>query len=622
MFKGFSSDRSPQGPQKERTRVPLSQNGEAPEEIPETEENGVMSFEEVLAQWKRQLNNDSSLEKLDGEVSPELEEILSGEYSDTEPEIIPADTGSPKKPGSTLTVSDVMGILRQKRGQNGPKKTLRVLPLVQKFSEPAEYTPVNTFDAMTVLSRETRHGVRRLFRKIRGADTKDKPEESSELTSEEEELLWDEERRSRVEEEKKAKSIRKRVRKGIRNALITLMILASLMGIGYGLFVFSDIPFFVKWRTLYIETAMSTLNHQWLATSFIPQSIIDDVMQTAEKANEDQKRVQTNWNDREEQKEKNVPLDKETFYDRYWELNEDFFEDWLDQHPDARAMGYENLVIDNLDCEDTTLHTRYGEIIRALNVPENVLIVQVKGTDYVGTLATVKDPGQVIMKKAQDFGNEGDLIETFCKDEVLAINGSGFLDEGGLSNGSTVVGSFVMNGVDYGTPDYNYLFFGMQRDNRLHIQWGVSETEKYRWAFQFSPALIINGKTVVEGSYGWGLQPRSAIGQTKNGDFLMLIIDGRQVGYSIGCLVEDCAKILKKHRAYQAVNMDGGSSSIMAYQGKIITKNSSKSVNGREIPNSIVVTHANTGTGQRERTDRSGENTDEPEETDSEEQDE
>jgi exopolysaccharide biosynthesis protein len=99
----------------------------------------------------------------------------------------------------------------------------------------------------------------------------------------------------------------------------------------------------------------------------------------------------------------------------------------------------------------------------------------------------------------------------------------------------------------------------------------------------------------VEGSYGWGLQPRSAIGQTKNGDFLMLIVDGRQVGYSIGCLVEDSAKILKKHRAFQAVNMDGGSSSIMAYQGKIITKNSSKSELGREIPNSLVVTHSQAG---------------------------
>ena len=595
MFKGFSSDRSPQGPQEDRTRIPFSPSGEMPEEVPETDENSVMSFEEVLAQWKRQLNSGSSPESMEEDLSPLLEDILSEEFSETEQESDRTETAAPEKTGGTLTVSDVMGILRQRRGEPGGIEPLRIMPLVLKISEPDAYTPVNASDACRTLARNARHEVHHVLRKIRGEGKKEKTEPAAEYSPEEEELLWDEEHRARVEEEKKARSLRKKVRRGIRTALVTLMILASLLGIGYGLFVFSDIPFFVKWRTLYIETAMSTLNHQWLATSFIPQSIIDDVMNTAEKANEDQKKVQTSWNDREEEGTETGPLDKDAFYDRYWELNEDFFEEWLDQHPDARAMGYENLVIDNLDCEDTTLHTRYGEIIRALNVPENVLIVQVKGTDYVGTLATVKDPSQVIMKKAQDFGNEGDLIETFCKDEVLAINGSGFLDEGGLSNGSTVVGSFVMNGVDYGSPDYNYLFFGMQSDNRLHIQWGVSETEKYRWAFQFSPALIINGKVVVEGSFGWGLQPRSAIGQTKNGDFLMLIVDGRQVGYSIGCLVEDCAKLLKKHRAYQAVNMDGGSSSIMAYQGKIITKNSSKSVNGREIPNSLVVTHSHAG---------------------------
>ena len=595
MFKGFSTDRSPQGPQEDRTRIPFSPSGETPEGTPEPEENGVMSFEEVLAQWKRQLNSDSSEESMEDDLSPLLEDILSEELSEAEEGEDRTETVLPKDAGRPLTVSDVVGILRQRRRGPENRRPLQARSLLRNLSEPQGYAPVNASDAFQTLSWEARHQVRHLLRKLRGEGKKDRNDQPAEHSPEEEELLWDEEHRTRVEEEKKAKSLRKKVRRGIRNALITLMILATLLGIGYGLFVFSDIPFFVKWRTLYIETAMSTLNHQWLATSFIPQSIIDDVMNTAEKANEDQKKVQTSWNDREEEGTETGPLDKDAFYDRYWELNEDFFEEWLDQHPDARAMGYDNLVIDNLDCEDTTLHTRYGEIIRALNVPENVLIVQVKGTDYVGTLATVKDPSQVIMKKAQDFGNEGDLIETFCKDEVLAINGSGFLDEGGLSNGSTVVGSFVMNGVDYGTPDYNYLFFGMQRDNRLHIQWGVSETEKYRWAFQFSPALIINGKIVVEGSYGWGLQPRSAIGQTKNGDFLMLIVDGRQVGYSIGCLVEDSAKILKKHRAFQAVNMDGGSSSIMAYQGKIITKNSSKSELGREIPNSLVVTHSQAG---------------------------
>ena len=42
--------------------------------------------------------------------------------------------------------------------------------------------------------------------------------------------------------------------------------------------VFSHIPFIEKWRTIYIETAMGTMNHQWLATLFLPQSVIDDVM--------------------------------------------------------------------------------------------------------------------------------------------------------------------------------------------------------------------------------------------------------------------------------------------------------------------------------------------------------
>ena len=84
MFKGFSTDRSPQGPQEDRTRIPFSPSGETPEETPEPEENGVMSFEEVLAQWKRQLNSDSSEESMEDDLSPLLEDILSEELSEAE----------------------------------------------------------------------------------------------------------------------------------------------------------------------------------------------------------------------------------------------------------------------------------------------------------------------------------------------------------------------------------------------------------------------------------------------------------------------------------------------------------------------------------------------------------
>ena len=67
----------------------------------------------------------------------------------------------------------------------------------------------------------------------------------------------------------------------------------------------------------------------------------------------------------------------------------------------------------------------------------------------------------------------------------------------------------------------------------------------------------------MQGSYGWGMQPRSALGQTKDGEVLLLVVDGRQMGYSLGCTVSDCADILLRHKAYQANNLDGGSSAIM-----------------------------------------------------------
>ena len=519
-------------------------------------------LDSVISEWDEQLNIDTDTPRVENESSI-ISAYIPGQPV---PDEIRIDDGTVKEPLSAKDlmkwIRSVFGSLQSLEYPTGKK----LISFLSDFSENDGFTADDIYERIRWSALKEAFSEYRIKRKTDSVPVN----------------------------EEQGRAIKKKARRGFRTAMATLLVLCSLCGISYSLFVFSDIPFFVKWRTLYIETAMSTLNHQWLATSFIPKSIIDEVMNSAEQANEDQKKVQTDWANPEDHSNQEGLSEKELFYKTYWELNEDFFEEYLDKHPEYREMGYDQLVIDNLDCADETLHTRFGEVVRAINVPDNVIIIRVKDDEYVGTLATVKDPSQVNMKKAKEFGTEGDLIETFCEDSVLAINGSGFLDEGGLSNGSTIVGSFVLNGVDYGVPDYNYLFFGMQPDNLLHIQWGVSEVEKYRWAFQFSPALIVNGKTVVEGSYGWGLQPRSAIGQTKNGDFHMLIIDGRQVGYSIGCLVEDCAKIMQRHRAFQAVNLDGGSSSIMAYQGKIITKNSSKSIYGREIPNAIVVSHPET----------------------------
>jgi exopolysaccharide biosynthesis protein len=176
-------------------------------------------------------------------------------------------------------------------------------------------------------------------------------------------------------------------------------------------------------------------------------------------------------------------------------------------------------------------------------VPDKVIIMQVTGDNYVGSLACVKDPTQLSLQKAKLYGSYGELIESYCENNVLAINASGFRDADGVGTGGTIVGSYVLDGKEYGYPDAGYLFFGFKNDNRLYISWGIGDKSEYKWAMQFSPALVSNGKSLVEGSNGWGMQPRSAIGQTKDGEVLLLVVDGRQVGYSIGCTVGDCADI-------------------------------------------------------------------------------
>ena len=391
----------------------------------------------------------------------------------------------------------------------------------------------------------------------------------------------------------KAPRKKKKKLRGWKKAIVILCAVLAVFASLYCVFVFSNNPFIKKWRTIYIETAMSTMTHQWLATSFIPHSIIEEVQKNTASVNQDQQDLSSKWWGSTDDEATKTASEKDAFYKKFWELDQDKFEEYLAGHPDVLKNGYSGIVIDNLSCSDKTLTTSFGEVIRALNVPDNVILMQVTGGDYVGTLACLKNPDQFSLVKANSYGSYGELIEDYCKDNVLAINASGFQDYNGVGNGGVIVGSFVLNGKEYGEPTGGYLYYGFKTDQRLYITSSIADNSQYKWVVQFAPALDVNGESKVAGSYGWGVQPRSSIGQTKDGEMLMLIVDGRQVGYSLGCTVSDCADIMVRHKAYQAANLDGGSSSIMAYEGSIITKNSSKSSNGRTLPNAFVVAHPN-----------------------------
>ena len=62
--------------------------------------------------------------------------------------------------------------------------------------------------------------------------------------------------------------------------------------------------------------------------------------------------------------------------------------------------------------------------------------------------------------------------------------------------------------------------------------------------------------------------PRTAIGVNRNGRWLILmVVDGRQQGYSEGVTFPELAELLISYGVYTGVNMDGGGSSTMIIKG-------------------------------------------------------
>jgi exopolysaccharide biosynthesis protein len=79
--------------------------------------------------------------------------------------------------------------------------------------------------------------------------------------------------------------------------------------------------------------------------------------------------------------------------------------------------------------------------------------------------------------------------------------------------------------------------------------------------------LVWNGN-VVDGLNGSDLDPRTAVGLNRSGNKLIIVIvDGRQAGYSEGVTEAELAQIMLEQKVHSAMNMDGGGSSTLVIQG-------------------------------------------------------
>ena len=271
------------------------------------------------------------------------------------------------------------------------------------------------------------------------------------------------------------------------------------------------------------------------------------------------------------------------------------FQRYLDEHPETLENGWEKIHINEAGFDDTgtSIETRQGDQVLAIDAEYGILLVRVADDGYRGVLAICRYPELLQLEMAENYGAEGELAGNIASDHggILAMNANGFLDPNGEGNGGQLAGWCMSNGEGYGVHFSGDVYQRIElSENGLDCRIVPASDpvgENTYSAAEFTPALIKDGEK-LEDQYWTGEQPRACFGAGNQGIY-MLVIEGRYPEDGIrGTSVNTCADILLSYGCRNALNMDGGSSAILWYDGEYITQSSSSPLRytgGRPLPN-------------------------------------
>lgn len=211
---------------------------------------------------------------------------------------------------------------------------------------------------------------------------------------------------------------------------------------------------------------------------------------------------------------------------------------------------------------------------------DGIIFEEISGSGYTGYLITVLDPKRIILGAPDNYGSTGLTLEEMVNkyDALGGINAGGFQDDNGSGLGGVPEGLTLVDGVSVGKSNNVSVFVGFDDDGLMYVgyfdDWSA-EQNGIKNGVSFGPILILNGEPVDPDTLPSGVNPRTSIGQRADGAVMLLVIDGRQV-HSMGATYADCQSIMLNHGAVNAINMDGGSSTSMYYNGEYVNRNSSK----------------------------------------------
>ena len=214
------------------------------------------------------------------------------------------------------------------------------------------------------------------------------------------------------------------------------------------------------------------------------------------------------------------------------------------------------------------------------NVSINLTTKTVSNTKVYIADITVSSPKYLKTALAQNtYGNN-----VTAKTSVTAANNSAILAINGDFYGANTTGYVIRNGVVYRNTVredasngdlaiYKDGSFGLIYENDVSAEDLVKNGVVNLLAF--GPTLVNNGKITVSSNSEVGQSmasnPRTAIGIIDKNHYVIVVSDGR-TSESQGLSLYQLAQVMKSYGVKTAYNLDGGGSSTLYFNGKVINK--------------------------------------------------